>query len=295
MKSPTTFKTSLLLAVALLWAGTAGAGLYVEQKVTSGGQGEGMDMDVRAWAEEGMLRVEYVDSNNELLPEGSYLLTRDGGQTVYLVRPAEQTYSVFSLEQIFGMLGQMQEMSGGIVDIDFKDPFSEAVEESPGGTILGHSTTRKQWRSGYTMDLKVAFMDQSNRVVTDTDAWIAPAIDDPALRVWFGAVPPGTGDPELDAVLRSGMDVYDGMVLKLEQTTTTTNKKGRQTSSTTVMEVTELRQESPDPALFVMPENFTETPLIPEMAGMEADQGEEEGPMKALKGMFGRKKKNKDN
>jgi hypothetical protein len=143
------------------------------------------------------------------------------------------------------------------------------------------------------MDMKMAFINQSNRAETVTDAWITQEIDASSLRVWFDAKPPTTGDPELDEVLTSAIEQFNGFPLKMTQQTTTTDKKGGQSTTTMVMEVTEVRQETPDAALFAMPgADYTETPLVPTLTA--SDGSEQESPMKSLKGMFGRKKKNKD-
>jgi len=283
--------TSFLAALtALLAAATpAAAGLYIEQTVSSTGQGQGMDMNVRAWAEDGQVKIEYLDSNNPIMPAGSYLLTTDGGQTVYLINPEEETYSVWDLNQVFAFLGQMSEATGGMMTIDFKDPMSESLGSEPGPTMLGYDTTRRTWRSGYTMDMKIAFMDQSNRMETTTEAWVTDEVEYPALGIWFTAKPPTTGDPELDQVLTDSMEQIRGMVLKMVQDTTMTNKKGQTSNSSTTMEVTTLREEAIDGSTFAMPVGYTETPLLPMPAEMEG--GEEGGPMEGLKGLFGRKKK----
>ncbi|MEZ5331040.1 MAG: hypothetical protein R2991_03080 [Thermoanaerobaculia bacterium] len=281
----------LLFAAALASAAApASAALFVKQKVSSSGQGQGMDMDIEAWTENGMARIEYLESNNPIMPPGSYLLTRDGGQTVYLVNPQEETYSIWDLNQIFAFVGQLSEATGGMMTIDFKDAESELLVSEPGGEILGHDTTHKSWRSAYTMDMKIAFMDQSNRMDSVTDAWITDDIEYPALGVWFTARPPTTGDPDFDAILTQNMEHIDGMVLKLQQHTTTTNKKGQTSESSTTWEVTELREgDAPSGAFDMPPDTYTETPLVP-MADQAGD-GEEGGPMDGLKGLFGRKKK----
>lgn len=285
-----TTRSKTALTALLAAAAPAFAGLYVEQTVTSTGEGQGMDMRVRGWADDGKVKVEYLDSNNPIMPAGSYLLTTDGGQTVYLVNPEEQTYSTWDMNQVFAFLGQMSQATGGMIQIDFKDPMSESLGSEPGGTLLGYDTTHSTWRSGYTMDMKVAFMDQSNRMETTTEAWVTDEVEYPALGIWFTAKPPTTGDPELDQVLTQSMEQIDGMVLKLVQDTTTTDKKGRTSTSSTTMEVTTLREESIDGGIFTMPEGYTETPLLPVPA--QAEGAEEGGPMEGLKGLFGRKKKN---
>ena len=282
---------ALSLGAALAVAAPAAAGLYVEQTMSTSGQGQGMNMDVRAWVEGDSARVEYVESNNPIMPPGSYLLTNDGGQTVYLINPQERTYSVFDLNQVFAMVGQMSEASGGMVQVDFKDPESEDLGSEPGESILGYDTTVRRWRSAFTMDMKVAFMDQSNRSETVTEAWITDEIDFPVLGIWFKAQPPTSGDPELDQVILGALDQFDGLPLRMRQESTMTDKRGRSQTTSTLTEVTAIREESVDASLFVMPEGYTETPLVPAMAGMEGQQGEE-NPLEGLRGLFGRKKKN---
>lgn len=281
---------ALTLALTLaISAAPAAAGLYLEQSVTSSGQGQGMTMNVRAWAEGDSVKVEYTSSDSPVMPEDSYLLTNDGGETVYLVRPADGTYSKFDMNQLLATVGQLSEATGGMVKIDFKDPKTESLDSGDGGEILGYDTTRRSWRTTYGMDMKVAFIDQSNRIDTVTEAWITDKIDYPALGIWFTAKPRTTGDPEFDEIITSGMDQIDGLVLKMKQDTTTTNKKGKESKSSMLMEVTALREESIDGKIFEMPDGLTEAPLVP---GLSGDGDESDGPMKNLKGLFGRKKKN---
>lgn len=279
---------SLILALALLIAtAPAAAGIYLEQTVTSSDQGQGMALDVRAWAEGENVKVEYSDSNNPVLPQGSYLLTNDGGETVYLVRPADGTYSVFDMNQLLATVGQLSEATGGMMKIDFRDANTERLDSGDGGEILGYDTTRRAWRTTYAMDMKIAFVDQSNRIDTVTEAWTTAEIDYPALGIWFTAKPRTTGDPEFDEILTANMDQIDGLVLKMKQETTTTNKKGKSSKSSMLMEVKTVREESIDRKIFEMPDGLTETPLVPGLTGGD----ESEGPMKNLKGLFGRKKK----
>jgi len=274
------------------WAATAGplaAGHYLEQKVSS--SDNGMNMEVRAWADGESAKVEFTRSDSEFIPSGSYLLTTDGGQTVYLVDPAARTYSVWDMDALFATLGQALEAAQGVVELDFKDVMAEDLGSESGGEMLGYDTTKKSWRTGYTMDMKVVFMKQSQRMDTTTEAWMTDAIDNSTLGMWFTVQPPTTGNPDLDMILTQSMEQIDGTPLKVVQhTTMTDNKKKRRggKTTTTTMEVTAFREESVDAGVFTMPEGLTETPLIPALGGQT---GEEDGPLKGLGGLFGGKKK----
>lgn len=302
MDSNRTCRAACVALLVLLGAvAPAAAGLYFEQEITSSGDGQGMEMTVRGWAEAGNARIEYVESNNPVMGPGTHLLTNDGGQTVYLVNPEERTYSHWDLAAVMSLVGRMGETTGGIVRIDFKDPVSERLSSGPGDPLLGYPTTHYRWKSGFTMDMKVAFMDRSDRSETITDAWMTTAIQDPALFVWLRAAPPTTGDPELDEYLAREARQAEGLMLRMDQETTTTSKKGKTTTSTTHYRVTTLREEEVDDGLFTLPDGYTETPLIPGVASVPdgrvepdsaaapAEEAEPQGPVKALKGLFGKK------
>lgn len=285
--------TILVLAIAAL---PARAGIYFEQQVTSEGQGQGLQMNVKGWAEGGKAKIVYEDSNNSVMQAGDYLLTTDGGKTVYLIRPKDQTYSKWDMAEVFGMLGRLSESTGGMLNIDFKDPHSKMIQTEPGGSVLGYSTTHYKWDSGYTMDMKVAFMNMSNTMDTVSDAWVTKDIHDPGLFAWLRAMTPTTGDAELDQILRQNARIIgEGLVLKMDQTTTTTNKKGKQRTSTTHFRVTKMQQQNVDDSLFVMPSGYTETSLFPETGNPQGNEQTEDSkeesksPMKSLKGLFGKK------
>lgn len=255
---------ALLLTAAV--AVPARGGIYFEQQVTSEGAGNDWKMVVRGWAEEGKAKVIYEQSSYPGLRKGSYLLTTDGGRTVHLVDPKARTYSSWDFAAMMGLMLRAGEMTGGLIKIDARDPAFEQLVSEPGPAILGRSTDHVRWKSGYTMDTKVLFKKMSHRSETTTDAWVTQDIHDPALLVWLKATPPTTGDPELDAILTGTADQVQGLALRMEQVTTTTSKKGRTTSATMRTEVTALREEEVDDAMFVFPAGYTEPPLFPSFA-----------------------------
>jgi len=273
-------------AVVALAAAPARAGLYFEQTVETTGQGPSSKMRVRGWADGDRVRIDYLDSDHRLIGGGTYLLTADGGETTYLVNPKEKSYSRWDLAAVFSSLTRMNEATGGMMEIDFRDPHSESLGSTDGGTLLGYATRRHGWRSAYTMAMKIAFLDRSDRVESVTHAWVTDAIRDPALKIWFRAAPPATGDPELDELLAGQAKALDGLPLKLEQETTTTDKKGKQSRSRTLMEINVLRRETPDAGLFAMPVGYTEKPLV--AAPAEEEKRGRKGGFGGLKSILGK-------
>jgi hypothetical protein len=252
-----------------------------------------MNMKVRAWTEGMNGKVEFAKSDSSFMPSGSYLLTHDGGKIVHLVDPAKQTYSVWDMDALFATLGQVLEGAEGVVELKFKDAESEDLGTEPGGQILGIDTTKKSWRTAYTMEMKVVFMERSQRQETTTQAWLAKGVDIPTLGIWFTVKPPTTGRPDLDLVLTESMQQIDGTPLKIVQQSKVTDKKGRGKSTNMTMEITALREEAVADNIFVMPEGYDEVPLI-DLSGGDTAAKSQEGkgnPLKGLGGLFGKKKK----
>ncbi len=284
-----------ILAAILLFAGfdQATAGTYVEQKVSS--SQNGMNLKVQAWMEGNSGKVEFVKSDSDTMPKGSYLLTHDGGETVYLINPKKKTYSLWDTDALFATLGAMTKDAEGIIDIDFKDAEAEDLGTEPGGQLLGIDTTKKSWRTAYTMEMKVVFMERSRRIEATTDAWLTNEDSIPTLSsTWFAVKPPTTGDPDLDFVLSESMKRVDGTPLKVVQSTKMKDKKGRGKTSKMTMEITTLREESVDPNVFSMPEGYDEVPLFDlSEAGISAPTNDEDDPLKDLGGLFDSKEKDR--
>ena len=266
----------------------ATAGTYVEQTVSS--SGGGINTKSRGWVDGDNGKLEFTKSDSEVMPKGSYLLTNDGGETAYLINPKEKTISLWDLDAIFAALGEFTKEAEGVVDIDFKDPEAEELGSEPGGELLGMNTTKRSWRTAYSLEMNVVFMKQNRRMETTTDAWLTDEIDVKALRtIWFAINPPKTGDPDLDLVLTQGISQVDSMPLKVVQRTSMKNKKGRGKTSKTTMEITELREEAIDSSIFAMPEGYTEVPLF-DFSGTGDEGGDGDDPLGELGGLFDKEK-----
>lgn len=285
-----------LLFSLVLCAGQLFGGVYYESTMSSQDPGQRGDVVYRtkAWVDGDSARVLFEGSNNTMLGEGNYIITRDGGASVFLVNPTDKSYCAFSLDQVFGMLNSMSAATGGMVKISFSDGYAKQLASAPAEPILGHQTTKVTWKSGFVMTTKVMGMKHNTKMDTTTEAWIAPDLKDAGFGIWLRKEAPKTGNAELDKSLEAAWGSVDGFPLKTVSTTTTTDKKGRQKHSTSTMEVTVLRKEATPENLFIIPSGFRQISWM-EMAGGQAagtgqggEEGEQENPLKhGLKGLFG--------
>lgn len=247
-------------------------------------------------------RIVFEDSGNPWMPAGSYLLTTDGGRTVYLVKPEEKTYGEFDLDAVMQMFGALSQ--GGLLNFQIDNARVETLESGPGKTVAGVSTQHARYRTSYDMTIKVLGMGRTQRVETVQDIWYSDALGDAAMGIWLRKEPPSTGT-ELDELIDMEVSKIRGLPLETISTTTTTAKKGKQSSTTTTHTlVSDLRQGVSFPAgTFVIPEDYTPVQMMPtqemmasgaQEAPADAEQGEEEEEQGGLLGRFKKLRKKKD-
>lgn len=278
-------KVIVVVVGGVVSVASAFAGTYYESKTSSEG-GKGADAQraiVKGWVDGDSAKVEFIESGNPLLQAGGYLVTRDGGETVYFVNPKEKTYASFDTRGMMQFAGGAMKM----VNLKVSNPVVEKLEEKPGPPLLGLPTTYAKYRTTYTMTMSVMGFKSENRTEQVQEVWATPELVSKAFGVWLRKEPPSMGDEQFDKLMKMEMGKIKGVPLKMITTTTTTDaKKGRTETTTITMEVTTLQMVPVPESTFVIPANYTETQLLP-MGGQE---GDEEGA-NPLGKLFGGKKK----
>jgi len=272
--------TALALSCALLMGALAQASGYYYEATTANvaeKKKHSDDMKVLAWVDGDKAKIQFVSQEKKgVFADGSYLVTKDGGENVYLVDPRERTYARFDMEEMMAAVGQVMntmEQLGGMMKMEFSDIYSEKLLEEPGGTILGRSTTRYRYKSGYTMNMKVMGFNQQTTTDSIQDLWITTDLDSRGFGVWLR---PDrnmkTGNDELDKLISQEMGKINGFPLKTVNVSTMTNKKGKSQQLTSITEVKVLREESIAGDIFGWPSDYTETQFMPGMPEGYGDQ-----------------------
>jgi hypothetical protein len=254
------FMAGALLALAT--AGPAVAGIHY-QAITRvvDGQQRATETQVEAWAEGEKARVDFRVSANPIAKSGTYIITKDGGRTLYLVNPEDKTWARWSVEGMLGLIGGI--MNGGLgplLKIEFSDPKVEKLLEEDAGMVAGIPTRHLRYRTSYTMKVKVLGLGRASSVVVEDDLWVADRLRDAGLGVWLRSEPPRTGNAELDKLIAAGYEKRQGFPLKSSSVSTVTQKE-KQTVSRRTMEVTEVKSVAVPDSRFDLPAGFEERQL----------------------------------
>lgn len=281
-----TKRLALLLVLPLLLglATQAWAGIYYRAVTTT--EGQRGQTQVEAWIDGPNAKIEFKDSANPTMPQGSYLLTTNAGRILYLVNPKEKTYAEFDLEAMMGALNSIMESTGGMFSFDIENPEVTKILEEAGPTLLGHSTTHYRYRTSYDMVMKVMGMKRGHSVAMLQDVWATDAVSAEALGVWMRPLRP-IGNEGMDELIRQQMKAIRGFPLRSVVETTTTGEKGKRsqtTKSETVVQELDADRSIPG-GTFEIPQGYQKTEM---MEGMAAQEGnEDEKKRGGLRGLFG--------
>ena len=261
--------SSIVVGAALFVAAApAFAGIHYKSTTKSeGARGRDSEVQVEGLVAGDRARVEFKDSTNPspATKKGTYLLTQDGGKTLYLVNPEEKTYVVWDLNAMLSAVGTVMNGKGPLLKIQFSEPKVEMLADEDGGTVAGVPAHHTKYRTSYTTTVKVLGMGRSSAVVTEQDFWTTTKLVDLGMGVWLRAEPPRTGNADFDRLLTAEKYKLQGYPLKMVTVTTNTDSKsGRASTSRSTMEVTQLDTSATVPAgNFELPAGYKETQMLP--------------------------------
>ena len=256
------------------------AGYYFEAATMTEASGLGRNQNVavvHAWVDGGNARVEFQSGDaTGMFKEGTYLLSLEGSDIMYLVNPDEKTIAEINLDQMFAMAGSIMEAAGGLVQMEFTDFANEKLEEGPGEPILGYETTHYKFHTGYTMRVGVFGMNRESRSETDTEFWCTDEIDMAGFRAWLRPDRFRTGNEEMDEMISQQYAQIDCLPLRTITTTMMASggRGGSDSTSNSTTEVTELREEEIPGSTFELPADYTQTTLLPDLSSLTSTNPE---------------------
>ena len=249
----------LLSVVCFAAASWAGWELTAVTKAESQQRGaNAMNTTVKLQVNGDKSRADFTESKNPMIGKDSYLVTRDGGKTAYMVNTKEKTYMKWDMAQMAGLAGQMTKM----MQMKVTSPKVEKLLEEPGEKMVGFPTTHYRYRTSYTMETSFMGKKTSQSTVQEQDVWSTTEIGDLGMGLWLKKEGIKTGDASLDDLMKAHMEQIKGLPLKQITVTTTKDNKGKENVSKMTMEVTHLVKANPSDSLFEMPADYKETSMF---------------------------------
>jgi hypothetical protein len=255
-------KKAILIALfILLIAATAFAGVEWRTKLVTDAQAKGQSNTIvqQVAAQGGNVKMifEEVADENEMFQKGSYWLFKAADDSLYLVNPAEKTYSRLPLNAMMQMAGVV----GKLVKIKIKNPVIN-IEKLGTETVLGYPCLHSKQLMEYDMEVKIAIIKSKSHVKIEKETWSTTKIKAMAeMAESFRFRDFKTGIEDLDKLIEEQMkaDAGLGFPLKMITVNTSIDKKGKaKETSRQTMEVLSVGNKNFPASFFAIPAGYEE-------------------------------------
>jgi len=242
-------------------------------------------------------RIEFVTGKTSGMQKGSYMLTHDGGKTIYLVNPAEKSFMKIDPEKMAATAGQVMNAAKGFMDMRFSNPTVETLVDEKGPTLFDLPTRRVKTKTAYTVETSVFGTKSISHVTREDEMLVTQKMLDPGFNLWLKQRDIRTGNADIDKLIELESAKIKGFPLKVDSVTKNRDAKGREETVTASYMITSMNKTSAPANAFVMPEGYTDTmaevgeELRKAQQGLEADDETPENVKGAvntlMKGLFG--------
>jgi len=196
--------------------------------------------------------------------KGTYFVVKNGGQEMLLVDPAQKSYMKWDLANMFAGIGKVVNAVGGLVKMQMSDIKIDAQDLGAGPTVQGYPTKHIRMVQNYTVSASMFGRTSKSRSETTTDYYFVPT-----LRI----ANPFVSNSQAMAMM-SQLDMFNnpdyknqmaaanakmpksGVPVRTVTTTVSTDEKGKQETSTSIMEMINFKAANIPASEFAIPSGY---------------------------------------
>lgn len=181
-------------------------------------------------AEGAAIRVEFPERGMGF-GKGDYLVSEDGGETIYWVQTKKRHYVRLDLDRLAAMAGRIAEGIPGVFWIHIEEPQVYRLFEEETEPLLGYPTRHVRYLMTYRSRMRVTLPAKHGAKSTREetwhqvvqDVWLTDAIDAPDASFWLRDRL-RTGNADLDGLLAAQNRLTEGFPLRVETTRATSTR-----------------------------------------------------------------------
>ncbi len=217
--------------------------------------------------------------------KGSYFIMHDGGKEMLLVVPSEKQYMKWDLMSMMAGMGKVVNAVGGLVKLQMSDVSIDAQDLGAGETVQGYPTRHIRMTQKYTVSASMFGKQSKTRSEATTDYYFAPSLrianpfvsnsQSMAMMNQFDMFKNSDYQSQLAAA--QAKLPKNGVPLKTVTTTVSTDEKGKQETSTTVMEMVNFKSANIPKSEFTVPSDYKMVEM-PNLNAATADANAPNGP-----------------
>lgn len=176
---------------------------------------------------------------------GTYLLSIDGGKTIYLISDNEEneetTCYKWSNQDFVHVLGKYMFKITNRYNINVSDPVTTKVFEKDAEKIHGLPTKHIRITSKFNANYTFLFFSDELKIERQFDAWVTPLIEGVKTKPILQRTWQATGYRQVDKMLIEISELLNGYVMRSELVQTITDKDGEKTITRIVQNINSVK------------------------------------------------------
>ena len=211
--------------------------------------------------------------------KGSYFITKDGGKEMLLVVPRDKQYMKWDLASMMAGMGKVVNAVGGLVKLQMSDVSIDAQDLGVGEAVQGYPTRHIRMVQKYTVSASMFGKSSKTRSEATTDYYFAPSLkianpfvsnsQSMAMMNQFDMFKNSDYQSQLSAA--QAKLPKNGVPLKTVTTTVSTDEKGKQETSTTIVEMVNFKSANIPKSEFAVPSDYKMVEMPNFNAALSAD------------------------
>jgi len=218
--------------------------------------------------------------------KGSYFVVRDAGKEMLMVVPREKQYMKWDIATMLAGMSKVVNAVGGFVKMQISDVKIDAQDLGAGESVQGYPTKHYRMTQNYTVSASFLGKSSKNRTETTVDYYFAPnlRIANPfvsnsqqmAMMAQFDMFK--NSDYQSQMASATAKLPKNGVPLRTVTTTVTTDEKGKQETTTAVMEMVNFQKTNVPKSEFEIPSDYKMVEMPNFNAATTADANGPKGP-----------------
>ena len=249
-------KRPFLVIVAALFASSASAGITYD--FTSSTSGVSNQTIAGAVQSEGKnLRIDIETGDGVLFPNGGFVLSTDGGQTMTVVNPSAKTWYRLDLADVLGGTDALLKQLGDSVRLDVRNPAVSVTGGALTDAVEGFPTRKSTVKSAYEFAVTGLGKPISMNMEVTSDVWWTEKISR-ELTNFLQMRGLRTGVEAVDQLIAAQAEAIKGFPLR-QVTSTKIRLGGRDMTTTTTSTVRNVKEAAVPAGMFKVPAGFRKT------------------------------------
>jgi hypothetical protein len=229
-----------------------------------------------------------------MFSDGDIMIVRDSGHTLIVATPSKKEYYQTDLVSMLQGLNSLMSGLGAIVKIQADNVKIDVQPQGVGEQMSGYSTAKYELTQDFgTTVSMMGFMHMHSTTHSVTDYWFAPDLKD-IINPFVPTAKQMTQSlaflgPEFATQMQAAQaKLYDGVALKMIQTSQTTDDKGKANSATMIMETANVVRGAVPASAFDVPSGYTKVQPKGPLAMVQALAGNTDTSAKQNTGASGK-------